>query len=99
VTGAEASRTALSAIDAAMARVNTQRANLGATSNRLSYTVNNLTNVSSNLTSALGRIQDADFAAEAMALAKHQILQQSALAMLADAIASQRNILVLLNIK
>ena len=99
MTGAEASLTALSAIDAAMARVNTQRANLGAMSNRLSYTVNNLTNVSSNLNSALGRIQDADFAVEAMALAKHQILQQSALAMLANAIASQRNILVLLNIK
>lgn len=99
VTGAEASLTVLSAIDAAMARVNTQRANLGAMSNRLSYTMNNLTNVSSNLTSALGRIQDADFAAEAMALAKHQILQQSALTMLANTIASQRSVLVLLNIK
>ncbi|MDG2405766.1 MAG: flagellin [Paracoccaceae bacterium] len=66
---AKAHRTALFAIDAAMARVNTQRTKLSAPSNWSSYTVNNLANVSNNLTLALERIQDSDFTVEAMALA------------------------------
>ena len=78
-----------SAIDGAITLVNSQRSMLGATSNRLSYAVNNLTNVSNNLTAALGRIQDADYAAEITALAKHQILQKAAMAMLAQANASK----------
>ena len=96
VNGPEASRSAISAIDGAITLVNSQRSMLGATSNRLSYAVNNLTNVSNNLTAALGRIQDADYAAEITALAKHQILQKAAMAMLAQANASKGYILTLL---
>jgi flagellin len=98
VTSATASKSAISAIDDAIADVVTQRAKLGATSNRLNYAVSTLTNVSGNLTSALGRIRDADFAAETTALARHQILQQAAIAMLAQANASMRHILTLLGI-
>ena len=48
------------------------------------------------MTAALGRIQDADYAAEITALAKHQILQKAAMAMLAQANASKGYILTLL---
>ena len=83
-------------IDAAIEEINTQRSTLGATSNRLNHTVNNLTNISANLSSAQGRIQDADFAIETTNLAKNQILQQASTAMLAQANASQANVLGLL---
>ena len=83
-------------IDAAIEEINTQRSTLGATANRLNHTVNNLTNISANLSSAQGRIQDADFAIETTNLAKNQILQQASTAMLAQANASQANVLGLL---
>jgi len=76
--------------------VNTQRATLGSTSNRLDNTVANLTNASTNLQAGLGRIQDADFAAETTNLAKSQILQQASTAMLAQANAAKQNVLSLL---
>jgi flagellin len=83
-------------IDAAITEVNVQRSELGAISNRLNHTVNNLTNISSNLSAAKGGIEDADFALETTNLAKNQILQQVSTAMLAQANASQQNVLVLL---
>tara|TARA_B100000780_G_scaffold265773_1_gene221456 strand:+ start:812 stop:1018 length:207 start_codon:yes stop_codon:yes gene_type:complete len=64
--------------------------------NRLNHTVNNLTNISSNLSAARGGIEDADFALETTQLAKLQILNQAATAMLAQANASKQNILSLL---
>jgi flagellin len=83
-------------LDAAITEVNVQRSELGAISNRLNHTVNNLTNISSNLSAAKGGIEDADFALETTNLAKNQILQQASTAMLAQANASQQNVLVLL---
>ena len=96
VMSSENSQFAISAIDQAITSVNSQRSMLGATSNRLNYAVNNLTNISGNLVSALGRIQDTDYAAEITALAKHQILQKAAMAMLAQANASKSYVLTLL---
>ena len=87
---------AIDAIDLAIKEVNTQRSELGAVSNRLNHTVNNLTNMSTNLGSAKGRIEDADYAIETTNLAKNQILQQASTAMLAQANASQQNVLALL---
>jgi flagellin len=49
-----------------------------------------------NLDASKGRIQDADFAAETSNLAKGQILQQAATAMLAQANASKGNVLSLI---
>ena len=83
-------------IDAAIKTVNVQRSELGAVSNRLSHTVNNLTNISANLSAARGGIEDADFALETTQLAKLQILNQAATAMLAQANASKQNVLSLL---
>jgi flagellin len=83
-------------IDAAIKTVNIQRSELGAVSNRLNHTVNNLTNISANLSAAKGGIEYADFALETTQLAKLQILNQAATAMLAQANASKQNILSLL---
>jgi flagellin len=83
-------------VDAAMLTVGTQRSELGAISNRLTHTVSNMTNVSTNLSAARGGIEDADFALETTNLAKNQILQQAATAMLAQANASKQNVLSLL---
>ena len=89
-------RAAVAKIDTAITTVNIQRSELGAVSNRLSHTVNNLTNISANLSAARGGIEDADFALETTQLAKLQILNQAATAMLAQANASKQNILSLL---
>jgi flagellin len=96
VSSADNSRTSIGAVDAAILKVNNQRSELGAVSNRLNHTVNNLTNISSNLSAAKGGIEDADFALETTNLAKNQILQQASTAMLAQANASQQNVLALL---
>jgi len=96
VSTAALAATAIAALDAAIQVVNSQRASLGSYSNRLDHTVANLTNVSTNLQAGLGRIEDADFAAETTNLAKTQILQQASTAMLAQANASKQNVLSLL---
>ena len=96
LTSAANAQTMLGEIDAAIATVSTERGKLGALSNRLSSTVANLDQIGVNLSSSKGRIQDADFAAETSYLAKGQILQQAATAMLAQANASQSNVLSLI---
>ena len=96
ISNAASAGAAITALDEAIQQVNSQRAELGSYSNRLDHTVANLTNVTTNLQSGLGRIQDADFAAETTNLAKTQILQQASTAMLAQANASKQNVLSLL---
>jgi flagellin len=90
-----AAQGAIGTIDLAIKAVSNSRAELGAVSNRLTSTINNLDQISVNLSSSKGRIQDADFAAETSNLAKGQILQQAATAMLAQANASKQNVLAL----
>lgn len=96
VSSAASSFDAITRIDAAIEKLNSQRAELGAVSNRLDSTVSNLTNISTNLESGRSRIMDADFAAESTNLAKAQILQQASMAMLAQANASKQGVLSLL---
>jgi flagellin len=90
------SQTAIGIVDTAIATVSSERANLGAVSNRMSSTMANLDQIRVNLTASQGRIQDADFAAETSNLAKGQILQQAATAMLAQANASKQQVLTLI---
>ena len=92
----DAATTTMDFVDTAIEAVNSQRSSLGAVSNRLTHTINNLTNISTNLSSSKSNIEDADFAVETTKLAKNQILQQSAMAMLAMANASKQNVLSLL---
>jgi flagellin len=95
VDSASNAQTAIKAVDYAIANVSKERGALGAVSNRLTSTMNNLDQVSVNLSASKGRIEDADFAAETGNLAKNQILQQAATAMLAQANASKSSILTL----
>ena len=87
---------AISSIDAAISTISTRRGELGAMSNRLSSTIANLDNIAVNLSAARGRIQDTDFAKETSNLAKAQIMQQAATAMLAQANASKGSVLTLI---
>ena len=96
VASLSSAQSAITAIDTAIKTLNTQRSKLGSYANRLDHTVSNLTNISNNLQAGLGRIEDADFAAETTNLAKTQILQQASTAMLAQANASKQNVLSLL---
>jgi flagellin len=86
---------AITDIDTAIETVSTERGKLGAVSNRLTSTMNNLDQININLSASKGRIADADFAAETGNLAKNQILQQAATAMIAQANASKSSVLTL----
>lgn len=88
--------TALSALAGAIDSVNSERAGLGASMSRLEYASDNLTNVAQNTGAARSRILDADYAAETTELARTQIIQQAATAMLAQANQSQQQVLALL---
>ena len=92
-TGASA---ALTTLDSALDTVNEQRAKLGATMNRLSYTADNLSNVSANLSASRSTIMDTDYAIASSQLAKNQIIQQAATAMLAQANQQPQSVLSLL---
>jgi flagellin len=80
----------------AINNVDSQRATLGASMSRLEYASDNLTNVAQNTSAARSRILDADYAAETTELARTQIIQQAATAMLAQANQSQQQVLALL---
>ena len=96
VTTASGAIASINAIDKAMSTLAEQRSTLGSVSNRIDSTVRNMTNVVVNLEGGRGRIEDADFALESSNLAKSQILNQAATAMLAQANASQQSVLSLL---
>lgn len=96
ISTANGASDALSVLDRAIADVDSQRSMLGSIENRLGHTVNNLTNISVNTSAAQSRIQDADYALEAANLAKSQIMQQAASAMLAQANAQGQTVLSLL---
>jgi len=72
-----------------------ERAKLGALMSRMEQAIDNLTNVSSNTNAARSRLEDADLAAESTHLSKAQVLQQSAMAMIAQASRIQQNVLTL----
>jgi flagellin len=86
----------LTKLDSAMDKVNATRATMGAVMNRLDHVINNLTNVSMNLSTSRSGIEDADYASSSTELAKTQIMQQAATAVLAQANTSQQTVLKLL---
>lgn len=87
---------AIGMFDDAIKKVSSQRASLGAKQNRLGHTINNLAVTQENLTAAESRIRSADIAKEMMVFTKHNILNQVAQAMLAQAMQTQQGILQLL---
>jgi len=96
ITDATTSATALTNIDAALTRVNTERALHGATQNRFEAIIGTLQVAAENQAAARGRIMDADFAAETSNLSRSQILQQAGTAMVAQANALPQQVLQLL---
>ncbi|MEI6545868.1 MAG: flagellin [Burkholderiales bacterium] len=86
----------ISAIDLALATVNSERSTYGAVQNRFEAIIANLQVASENQTAAKSRIMDADFAAETAALTRTQILQQAGTAMLAQANQIPQQVLQLL---
>jgi len=80
-----ASNAAVSALDLSLKVVNEARAEIGSTINRLNFAADNLTNVSMNTNAARSRILDTDYAQTTTELARSQIIQQAATAMLAQA--------------
>jgi flagellin len=87
---------ALTTLSTAINNVNSTRAGLGASMSRLEYASDNLQNVSQNTASARSRVMDADYASETTELARTQIIQQAATAMLSQANQSQQAVLSLL---
>jgi flagellin len=89
-------RSAISAIDSAIKKIDTFRSTLGAIQNRFMTTVANLQSSIENQSAARSRILDTDFATETSNLSKTQILQQAGTAMLAQANQSGQSVLSLL---
>lgn len=87
---------AIATIDTAIKNVDAFRADLGAKINRLTYAVDNLSNVSQNTSASRSRILDADYAQATTELARTQIIQQAATAMLAQANQQPQSVLTLL---
>ena len=88
--------TSITSIDTAMAAIDSFRSDLGAKINRFQHAGDNLTNVSTNTSAARSRILDADYAKTASEMARTQIIQQAATAVLAQANTSQQSVLKLL---
>ena len=88
--------TALTNLTHAITRVQAHRATLGATINRLEYAADNLANVSQNTSASRSRVLDADYASETTELARTQIIQQAATAMLSQANQQAQTVLALL---
>jgi flagellin len=96
VLSASSATDAIKAIDNAIEQVSMSRANLGAVQNRLIATVNNLSNIATNTEASKSRIMDTDYSKETTQLAKSQIIQQAATAMLAQANQAPQMVLSLL---
>jgi flagellin len=88
---------AVSSLDAAIDFVNNARSDIGAYVNRIEHAINNIVNQEHNQQAAESVIRDTDFAIEMSAFSKHQILMQSATAMLAQANMVPQSVLSLIS--
>ena len=96
LSSGSACRTLLTDIDDAITSVSEKRSQLGALQNRLESTIESLSISIENLKSTNSRIRDLDIASESAEMTKNQILQQSALSVLAQANQSPQLALKLL---
>ena len=87
---------AIGFIDDALKAANDMRADIGAAINQLNYAADNLSNISMNTAASRSRIEDTDYAQASTELARTQIIQQAATAMLAQANQSPQSVLALL---
>lgn len=94
---AEDANDAIKYYSKAIETVSLQRAKLGAIQNRFEATSSVLSVSVENLTASESRIRDTDMAREMMEYAKYNILNQSGMAMIAQANALPQGVLQLLN--
>jgi flagellin-like hook-associated protein FlgL len=83
-------------VNKSLDRIAATRATMGAVMNRLTHVIDNLTNVVMNSESSRSQIEDADYAKASTELARTQIMQQAATAVLAQANVSSQMVLKLL---
>jgi flagellin len=96
IATAASARAAMDAIDTAITSINQFMSQIGANQNRLQYTMENLEISIENFSASESTIRDVDMAEEVMNLTKNQILQQSGIAMLAQANMAPQRLLQLL---
>jgi len=96
ITNSVTAGSALGAIITALDTVNNERAKMGAIISRLQFTIDNLFNVSTQSQQSRSRILDTDYASATTELAKRNIIQQAAQAMLAQANQQPQLVLQLL---
>lgn len=87
---------AIATLDTALNSINSQRATIGAGINQMTYAADNISNISANVTASRSSIMDTDYATASTNLAKNQIIQQAATAMLAQANQQPQSVLSLL---
>ena len=75
----------VTAIDGGINAISSVRSSMGAMQNRLEHNIANLAAQTENLTASMSRIRDTDYSEETAQLTKHQVMQQAATAMLAQA--------------
>jgi flagellin len=75
----------VTAIDGGINAISSVRSSMGAMQNRLEHNIANLAAQTENLTASMSRIRDTDYSEETAHLTKHQVMQQAATAMLAQA--------------
>ena len=96
IASVEKANESITLLDQVLNNVNLARANVGAVINRLNHGIDNLTNVSINTSESRSKIQDTDYAQASSEVARTQIIQQAATAILAQANANQQYVMKLL---
>ena len=96
ITGTSSSSAALGVIISALDTISYARSNMGAVISRLQFTSDNLANVSAKAQESRSRIEDTDYSLATTELAKRNIIQQAAQAMLAQANQAPQLVLQLL---
>jgi flagellin len=96
ITTAQDAYLGLQAIDSALQVVNAERSNMGAIISRLQFASDNLSNVAAKAAESRSRIEDTDYSQATTELAKRNIIQQAAQAMLAQANQAPQLVLQLL---
>lgn len=93
---ATAARTAMGAIDDVIKNISQTQATMGAFINRLEKSVANLSSYYMNMSASRSAVEDTDYAQASSEMAKAQIMQQAATAVLAQANTNQQTVLKLL---
>jgi flagellin len=96
ITSTSKAASALGSIVEALDTVSLERANMGAVISRLQFASDNLANVSAKAQESRSRIEDTDYSQATTELAKRNIIQQAAQAMLAQANQAPQSVLTLL---